>query len=146
MLGSIAHGDWPIKEVILTIAPEAGSHLLDNRISCVDFLTPEKMLGQYEKADALVFLSLTESFGFPLIEAMWIGLPIVCPDLPYARALCNDQAVYFDPYDPESLREALWKLKQQLDGGWWPNYSVQTSKLPTNWDQVADVFVNAAIN
>ena len=30
----------------------------------------------------LCYLSKEESFGFPLIEAMYLGLPIVCPDLP----------------------------------------------------------------
>ena len=35
--------------------------------------------------DALLFLSTDESYGFPLIEAMFVGLPIICPDLPYAR-------------------------------------------------------------
>ena len=48
-------------------------------------------------ADALLFLS-EKDFGFPLIEAMYLGLPIVCPDLPFARALWND-AIYFDPND-----------------------------------------------
>jgi glycosyltransferase involved in cell wall biosynthesis len=39
---------------------------------------------------------------------MMIGRPLVCADLPYARELCEDHAVFVDPYDPESLVD-VWR-------------------------------------
>ena len=96
------------------------------------------MLKAYHDADALLFLSKEESFGFPLIEAMYLGLPIVCPDLPFARALCGDDAIYFDPNDIESLRLAIIHLKSRLIDGWQPDWNKQIKKIPKNWATAAD--------
>jgi len=91
----------------------------------------------YADTDALLFLSLTESYGFPLIEAMFIGLPIICPNLPYARALCGDQAIYFEASDIQSLRHACLELKTRLLNGWQPDWRAQINGLPQDWDSVA---------
>ena len=52
------------------------------------------MIDEYKRADGLVFLSLSESYGFPLVEAMWLGLPIICPDTEYARDMCVVSRLY----------------------------------------------------
>ena len=106
-------------------------------IECTGRLEAEAVIDAYRQSDALVFLSKSESFGFPLIEAMWVGLPIVCPDLPYAHTLCGDQAIYFDPDDIESLKAALMVLQTRLDEGWWPDWTDQLEKIPSSWDDVA---------
>lgn len=95
----------------------------------------------YSAADALVFPSLTESYGLPLVEAMSIGMPIVAADRPYARELCGPTAIYFDPLSPDSLVCALHQLKRRLDAGWRPNWSPQLSTMPKDWDEVARAFL-----
>jgi glycosyltransferase involved in cell wall biosynthesis len=107
-------------------------------------LTPDKVINAYETADALLFLSLSESFGFPLVEAMWIGLPIICPDLPYARALCGNQAIYFNPGDVNSLYLAVVDLSKRLDSGWWPEWSESLKVIPRNWEEVAATMLSLA--
>lgn len=129
---------WPVESLQLTLnssvnpAPDAGW------IKCTGFLSAEQMRQAYAEADALLFLSLTESYGFPLIEAMFIGLPIICPNLPYARALCGDQAIYFEASDIQSLRNACSELKTRLLSGWQPDWSMQINSLPKDWDSVAN--------
>lgn len=146
LLRHVGDGDWPLVQIVLTISPESSANPRIRQVDCVGFLAAEQMLAQYERADALVFLSLAESFGFPLIEAMWIGLPIVCPNLPYAHALCGDQAIYFEPLQPESFRQALWELSRRLKSDWWPDYNALLSRLPTSWDEVAEAFVKVTVN
>ncbi len=128
---------WPIFEVLLTIPENLNPNSALACLKCVDRLTPDKVIKAYEAADALLFLSLAESFGFPLIEAMWIGLPIICPDRPYARALCGDQAIYFDPESVVSLQEAVIDLNKRLDSGWWPEWSENLKTIPKDWEEVA---------
>lgn len=106
--------------------------------ACIGKLSAEDVVAQYRECDALVFLSKAESLGFPLVEAMWIGLPIVCPDRAYAHSLCGDEAIYFDPDDIGSLKAALVTLRQRLDDGWWPDWSERLARLPQDWDAVAD--------
>jgi glycosyltransferase involved in cell wall biosynthesis len=102
------------------------------------------MIDAYSKIDAVLFLSKTESYGFPLVEAMFVGLPIVCPDLPYAHTLCGDQAIYFDPDQPDSLREALFRLHSFLEEGWWPDWRERMSRIPKDWQTVARRFLEVA--
>lgn len=66
-----------------------------------------------------------------------MGMPIVCPDLPYARAICGDNAVYFDPHDAKSLERGVVELFRRASSGWSPDWSSQLALLPKNWPEVA---------
>lgn len=109
-------------------------------IKCVGRLTTEDVNEQYIKSDALFFPSLTESYGLPLVEAMALGMPIICADRPYSKWLCEDQAEYFDPLSAESAIEAIDKAKHKLFSGRKPNWTRAYSKLPENWNEVARRF------
>jgi glycosyltransferase involved in cell wall biosynthesis len=100
-------------------------------------LGPSEMVSTYAQADALIFPSLQESYGLPLVEAMYLGLPILCADLPYARALCDDGAIYFDPHSIRSIRQATQLLRDKLLAGWWPDWTRQLARIPDDWDEVA---------
>lgn len=135
---------WPVSELLLTIPESLNPNPALEWIHCVDRLVPEEIVNAYAAADALLFLSVSESFGFPLVEAMWVGLPIVCPDLPYARALCGDRAIYFNPEDVHSLYVALVELNERLDSGWWPEWSESLKAIPQNWQEVAEAMLDLA--
>lgn len=132
---------WPIADLILTISKNQNPNPAISWIKCVDQLAPEEVVKAYENADTLLFLSNSESFGFPLIEAMWVGLPIICPDLAYARVLCGDQAIYFNPDQIDSLHAAIIELSKRLKSGWWPNWSQALSKIPKDWEEVANAML-----
>jgi alpha-1,3-rhamnosyl/mannosyltransferase len=51
--------------------------------------------------------SLLEGFGFPVLEAMGCGAPVVCSDIPALRELAANAALYFDPRREESIAQAL---------------------------------------
>ena len=104
------------------------------------------MIQTYAISDALLFLSIDESYGLPLIEAMRLGLPIVCPDLPYARILCADQAIFFNPSNILSLESSIKLLNDRLASGWRPDWSAQLKVLPKSWDDVADAMIRAVLN
>jgi glycosyltransferase involved in cell wall biosynthesis len=61
----------------------------------------------YAGARALVFPSLWEGFGIPVLEAAAAGIPSALSDIPAFREVAGDAAAYFDPYDPSSLAGAL---------------------------------------
>jgi glycosyltransferase involved in cell wall biosynthesis len=139
-----AGAGWPVEHLVLTL--DAAAHPAPGLswVQCSSFLSPQGMIAAYSKVDALLFLSKKESYGFPLVEAMFVGLPIVCPDLPYARTLCGDHAFYFDPDRPESLQHALASLKSRLDQGWWPNWEDRLVNIPPDWDTVARMMLELA--
>lgn len=135
---------WPVSELLLTIPENLNPNPAVSWIHCVGRLASNAVVNTYETVDALLFLSLSESFGFPLVEAMWIGLPIICPDLPYARALCGNRAIYFNPEDVNSLHAAIVDLNNRLDSGWWPDWSENLKAIPQSWEEVAAAMLNLA--
>jgi glycosyltransferase involved in cell wall biosynthesis len=68
----------------------------------------------YASARALIFPSLGESFGLPLIEARQTGLPILAPELDYVRDVCEPVQT-FDPYSPTSIARAVRRFMQQTE-------------------------------
>lgn len=135
---------WPVAELLLTLPKNLHPNPAITWIRCVDRLAPDAVINAYAQTDALLFLSLSESFGFPLVEAMWIGLPIICPDLPYAHALCGHQAIYFDPENINSLQAAVAELSESLEAGWWPDWSENLKAIPQSWQEVAAAMLNLA--
>lgn len=61
----------------------------------------------YRSARCLFFPSAAETFGNPLIEAMAFGLPIIVPDLAYARSVCGDAGMYYRDGDPDDAYDKL---------------------------------------
>ena len=66
----------------------------------------DELVELYRRASALVFPSLYEGFGQPVLEALACACPVACSDLPPLREVAGDAAVYFDPRDPESIAAA----------------------------------------
>ena len=61
----------------------------------------------YATADVLVVPSLTESFGFPLVEAMASGTPILASDIPSSTEVAGDVAWFYRAGDHRSAMTAL---------------------------------------
>jgi glycosyltransferase involved in cell wall biosynthesis len=137
---------WPVEELLLTIKAGVNPAPSIDWVHCAGYLSPAEMIHAYGSADGILFLSKAESFGFPLVEAMFLGLPVICPNLPYAKTLCGDQGIYFDPNSVESLRAALIQLKELLSDNWKPDWSGQLIGIPKNWESVASKFLDIAIN
>ncbi|HUT25480.1 MAG TPA: glycosyltransferase [Sumerlaeia bacterium] len=69
----------------------------------------------YAGATALVFPSLVEGFGLPIIEAQAMGVPTIVSDRPAPREAGGDAAVYFDPTDGDSLVATVERVLSDAD-------------------------------
>ena len=129
-----------VDKIVLTI-DENELFSFAELFDCVGRLNAEQCLEQYLHADALLFPSLLESYGLPLVEAMTTGLPIIVADLPYAQVLCGEEAIYFDPTSSASLVAAIQELHAKLSSGWRPNWKPQLELLPHDWAEVVRFFL-----
>ncbi|WP_210397640.1 glycosyltransferase [Motiliproteus sediminis] len=85
------------------------------RIESIRFLgrlTREQVESEYAACDALVFPSKLETWGLPLTEAKFHGLPILAADLPYAKETLGQYArvSFFDPGDAQQLADRIREL------------------------------------
>lgn len=83
-------------------------------VSNLGQLYHEKVLDIYLQSSALIFPSLLESFGLPLIEAQQLGLPILAPELDYVRDVCEPVQT-FDPNSAVSIARAVKRFLGQPD-------------------------------
>ena len=69
-------------------------------------LSHEEILSLYSEMDALVYPSMLESFGLPLVEAAQYSLPIIASELDYVRDVSNPIET-FDPKSSISIARAV---------------------------------------
>ena len=64
----------------------------------------------YAEAEALVFPSLEEGFGLPVVEAFSAGLPVVASNVSAVAEVAGDAALLVDPLDAEEIAGALERV------------------------------------
>jgi glycosyltransferase involved in cell wall biosynthesis len=64
----------------------------------------------YQECDMLYLPTLLEVFSASYPEAMIMGKPILTSDLSFARDICGDAALYFDPFNTSSIAETIEKI------------------------------------
>jgi glycosyltransferase involved in cell wall biosynthesis len=102
--------DPPFAELVYGLVEDMG---LASRVRFLGDVPYAEILRYYKGAEALVFPSLLESFGHPLLEAMLSGTPIVASDLPASREVAGDAALFFPPRDAEALARAIERLRAE---------------------------------
>ena len=98
---------------------------ISEAVKFIGSVTYEEVVRWYATSHALLFPSLIETFGLPLLEAQQFGIPIIAVDLPYAREACSNYAgVKFLPKDnPEAWGKTIIDLRKKLP-----------AKIPINVD------------
>jgi len=64
-------------------------------------------------AFAMVFPSLYEGFGIPVLEAMSAGVPVLCSNVTSLPEVGGDAVLYFDPRRPGQIVDALTRLSEE---------------------------------
>lgn len=73
-------------------------------------LTREEILEQYILCDLLLFASLYEGFGLPIVEAQTVGRPVITSNLSSMPEIAGDGALMVDPYNIESIKSGIQEI------------------------------------
>lgn len=86
-------------------------------VKVLGYLPYEELPCIYNLARLLVFPSLFEGFGIPLVEAMACGCPVVCSNVTSIPEIVGAAGVMFDPDSAEDMAEKLMSV-------WWDDEQI----------------------
>ena len=69
--------------------------------------TDSVLVRLYRAAKCLVYPSLYEGYGLPVLEAMRFGCPVITSPIGAIQEIAGDAVLYASPFDPEAQREAI---------------------------------------
>jgi len=98
-----SHGDDPLAPIVARLG-------LEPWVSLRGWLSAEQLDQLYAESSLIVFPTLFEGFGLPVLEAMSRGCPVVCSDIPVLHEVAGDAAVYVAPQDAAGLAATISRL------------------------------------
>ncbi|MEI7980141.1 MAG: glycosyltransferase family 1 protein [Bacteroidota bacterium] len=75
-------------------------------------LSIDELSGVLGSALALTYVSYFEGFGIPIVEAFRCDVPVITSNVTSMPEVAGDAALFVDPFNPESIAEALYKAYQ----------------------------------
>ena len=79
-------------------------------VKVLNFVPDSKLSNLYRKSEGFLYPSLSEGFGLQGLEAMIQKTPCVVSDIEAFREIYEDNAIYFDPQNINSIKSAIEKL------------------------------------
>ena len=108
-----------------------------DRIVFLDYVPTAELPSLYSMAQCLVFASLYEGFGLPVLEAMACGCPVITSKSTSIPEVGGDSVFYVNPYDIENIARGMYRvlteenLRRDLS-----NLGRERAKL-FSWDKTA---------
>ena len=83
---------------------------LHNRVSFLNVEDSRKLSLIYQKSRGLVFPSIDEGFGIPIIEAMYSKVPVITSDQSIFKEIAGENSYFFEKNKVDSLIEKIKKI------------------------------------
>lgn len=99
-----------LKDYITKLKKIVATANLEHQVHFTGYVPAELMPALYKEAAFMVFPSLYEGFGFPLLEAMACGCPVICSNTSSMPEVCGNAARYFNAEDQYDLTEAMHQM------------------------------------
>ncbi len=104
--------DNPHKTFLLATVKKMG---LADVISMPGFLTDQEFAALLKHCKAVIFPSLYEGFGMPVLEAMAAGKPVLCSNVTSLPEVACNAALLFDPRKPDEIADAIHRIETEND-------------------------------
>lgn len=88
---------------------------LQEAVFFLGYVPNQDLVGLYNLADLFVFPSLYEGFGFPPLEAMACGTPVVASNAASLPEVVGDAGLLVDPKNPGSIAEGIIRVLRDAD-------------------------------
>lgn len=99
---------WMVDELVRDLAAE-------DSVRFVGHVDDSELALLLTNARALLYPSLYEGFGLPVVEAMRLGVPVLTANVGATREIAEDAAVLVDPTNVDDIRAGLTRLLMEPD-------------------------------
>lgn len=99
-----------IKTIVcgITIKSDIASKLKNkDKFSFLEYVDRDVLESLYKGAFALIYPSLNEGFGYPPLEAMKYGTPVLSSSFASISEICGDAVIYFNPYSVKEIQNRI---------------------------------------
>ena len=86
---------------------------IEDRVKFLGYVPDEKLPALYSGAEALVFPSLFEGFGLPILEAQACGCSVITSNLSSMPEVAGKGAILVDPYLVDDIVKSMVRIKNQ---------------------------------
>lgn len=107
-LGGYSWKDKHIMKIIL-------SPKFKERVKKIGYISENDLSAIYSAAEALVYPSLYEGFGLPIIEAQKCECPVITSNIGATREIAGDGAILVDPFNTKSISDGILCLIENKD-------------------------------
>jgi glycosyltransferase involved in cell wall biosynthesis len=97
---------WLARDVLRA----ARASRLSGRVRLLGYVTQEELSALYGRAELLVYPSLCEGFGLPVLEAMASGCPVVTSQRAALTEVAGDAAVFVEPESAEDIADGIRRV------------------------------------
>jgi glycosyltransferase involved in cell wall biosynthesis len=115
LIGAYAESSIHKMGIHLVMTGEGNQHLRElctaegvaGYVHFIGRVTDDDMPKLYKGATALVFVSLYEGFGLPIVEAMASGTPVITSNISAMPEIAGDAALLVDPHSQSAIAQAI---------------------------------------
>ena len=136
-----SHFDWPLVVVGASGWKSSKEHEMldeltqDGLALYLDYVTDDTLLNLYASAGALVYPSLYEGFGLPVLEAAVCGCPVITSERSAMAEFAPEETLFVNPEDVSSISKALKAIPSKPEFG--PGFEAGTQAAGRTWVDVA---------
>lgn len=109
--------DFQGKVIITGVSKNTG---YINRIKNIDrfillsYVSESELIALYKGAFAFIYPSLNEGFGYPPIDAMRFGIPVIASPFASITEICGDAVLYCNPYSVAEIKNRILSLEETI--------------------------------
>lgn len=115
------------KEILDKHTKEISKYVLLEKVLVLGYVPEDDLINLYNGADVFVYPSLKEGFGFPPLEAMACGVPVVASDKTSIPEVVGNAAQLVDAENPEAIANGILNVTS--------NYSLRERLLQAGYIQ-----------
>ena len=105
-------GNYFESPLIPDISALIAQYNLEDRVKLLGYISDEDMIKYIQQAEILVYPSLYEGFGIPIIEGWSLGTPVITSNIGAMKEVGGDAAVLINPNSAKSIAKGIQSILQ----------------------------------